>query len=321
MSRLRFLAVLVCAAVSLSATPLFVSGDLLWAAQDGRIYDISKTRTSPLNFATGHAPIANVGGTVLGQMAFSLDAKTAYVTVFGSNKVVTLTDSGQVSNHVTGIANPTGIIRTSTGKMLVASYTDGKIYDITSGSPVVYATGLVNPRNMVETAAGIYVADQGNSTVKLLIQGNMASVTPLAYGIDAVSIASFNNRLYVTSNSLTSVYDVTAGGNMTAKTPVAKNKYFTSLAVANGHLYAGTNSSTAAASGIWEIPKSGNSYTTANAETYNMAISGDSLLSVVPDAVIVTPPASVPEPGTVIAGFSLLTFGLMLRRRCQALAS
>lgn len=316
MSRLRLLVVLAGAAVSLSATPLFVPGDLLWATQDGRIYDVPTTSTTSTNY-TSKQPIANLGATVYGQMAFSFDAKTAYVSVYGANKVVGISDSGVVSNFATDVANPSGLIRTSTGKMLVASLTEGKVYDITSGAAVLYATGLVNPRNMVETSAGIYIADQGNKTVKLLTPGNMAAVTPLAYNIDAVALASFNDHLYAAGSESGWVFDITAGGNMTGKTPFARNKPFTSLAVGNGKLYAGTNSGSVANSGIWEIPKASNSFTSTNAVAYNMALSGDTLLSVVPNAVTPPPPSQVPEPGTAILGVALVGIGLALRMQYQ----
>src|SRR5690606_1618291 len=98
-----FVVLLVCAAASLGATPLFVPGDLIWATyQDSRLFDIT-SGTSGQNLS-GAIPFTTLGSSQFGQMAFSADATTAYMTLFSENKVVSISNTGVVQTVATGIS-------------------------------------------------------------------------------------------------------------------------------------------------------------------------------------------------------------------------
>ncbi len=162
------------------------------------------------------------------------------------------------------------------------------------------------------------------SRVKLVAAGN---VSEFAYNIDAVALVSFNGKLYATTNNSNLVYDITTGGNRTGKPQFASGRNFASLAVSNGKLYAGTNSSASQnpsapiETGIWDISAGGSNWTIANSLAYGLPNTGDSLLTVVPNAqTVVTPPpvepvTGIPEPGTGVVGLALVALGGLLRRR------
>ncbi len=330
MVRLRFVVLLVCAAASLGATPLFVTGDLIWATyQDSRLFEITPGTTS--QNLSGATPFQTLNGMQIGQMAFSADATTAYMTVYGQNRVVAISNTGEVRTVATGITSPTGIIRTSSGKLLVSSWDTGKIYDITGAngesfaSAQAWAWGLSSPRNLLETPNGIYVSEQyGNSITRITDAAGDQTLTPAFAKLnEPVALAWYNNRLYATSNTLQQVFDVTAGGqiNMAQSNAYAYNQAFSSLVVSGDKLYAGTNSATKAGSGIWDIssPTVKNYSGLSRAVAYNLPTSGDSLLAVVPAAQIVQPPPpttiDTPEPSTFAVGLALLFGGVAMRRR------
>lgn len=311
MAWLRLAVLLGGAAVWLSATPKFVSGDLLWVGTDtSSVYRIALNAS----YTTGTASLIGTGNhTEYGQMAFSADAQTAYLTTWDGYILAVSASTGQVTTFASGFNNLTGLIRTQSGKLLAASYADGKIYDVTAGGTpaqaTVWAYGLSSPRNMVETPTGIFVAEQGsNEVTNMGTGGNLASKAAFATVEAPTALAYYNNMLY-TADGLTGTVYALAGGAVNASNYYAKGQIFASLAVGHNKLYAGTMSGT---NGIWDISVTGD-FKSRTAVVTGLPLA-NSLLSVVPDPVTVIQ-SEIPEPGTAIAGAALMLAGALRRRQ------
>jgi glucose/arabinose dehydrogenase len=120
--------------------------------------------------------LANLGGATTGQVAWSRDLETAYVSVSGTGSVVAIDSSGAVSTFASGLSNPTGLILTSDDRLLVAENSTGQVTDITAGGDftgaTAFASGLSAPRNMVQLADGrILVTETGTGEVTDLGSG------------------------------------------------------------------------------------------------------------------------------------------------------
>ncbi|MBC7925066.1 MAG: hypothetical protein H7039_05355 [Bryobacteraceae bacterium] len=315
MVQIRLLTLALCAVATLSATPFFVAGDLVWSSQGAlRLFEMTPGVTNPN--ASSLSSVADVGGFQAGQIAFSADGQTAYVTSFGTGSVKAISSTGEVSTFATGIDTPTGIVRTSSGRILTADYSSGNIYDITSGGDFAgttpYATGLVNPRNFVATADGVLVIDQtAGKVVNIGNGGNLANAGAFAYGLSTpISIAYFSGRTFVANGDDFKIYEITGGGNMTGRTAFAAGREFLGLAATETSLYASTAYNSATTS-IFNITSGGN-FGGQNAAFFNLPGGGDSLFGAVPNAAPVAPPlpsnpSEVPEPGTSgLLGLALL---------------
>ncbi len=309
------------ALVPVFGTPTFQTGDLFWSSSTNvKIYDV--LTGGDLRSATPFATIGASGN--YGQIAFSADLTTAYVTVWSANKVVAVSATGQVTDFATGIAGPTGIIRTSSGKLLVADNTNGRIYDITAGgnfaSATAYATGLNGPRNFVETPNGVYVANQNaNTIIKIGSGGNLSAVTPFATNIlRPADLEFFNNKIYATMDAR-QVYDITSGGNiMGTRSAWATGRYFYGLAASGGKLYASTDAGDLSGPTIYDITAGGNM---ASKSSYaRMPGIGDSILDAVPvGQQQQAPPSETPEVASVIlVGCGLAMGSRILRLRTAA---
>ena len=108
----------------------FTPGSVL-AADANAPYSLMNV-TGGGNFASV-APLATLTNGSIGQIAWSPDSSTAYVSEFSQNSVVAISATGVVSPFATGINNPTGLLLTSNQHLLVASYNTGNVYDITAG--------------------------------------------------------------------------------------------------------------------------------------------------------------------------------------------
>jgi hypothetical protein len=317
---LRFAVLLVSAAIWLSATPKFVAGDLLWVStEDSRIYTIAAS-SSKVNGGS-RTPFATVGHQQFGQMAFDASGTTAYITTW-DGYVMSIDNAGNVKEFARGLNTPTGLVRTSTGKLLVASYDDGKIFDITAGgdfsAATAWAYGLLNPRSLLETPNGIYVAEQGSNEITNVGKGGDLTLAAAHATIGApTSMAWYKDKLYAVSNDNMNVYAIATAGAVNMSTPYAKGKEFSSLATADGHLYSGTatRASSLLDSGIWDV-SAGGDYKTKPAMIYNLP-EADSILGIVPEPTAA--PVPLPEPGTgmAAAGLLMLIGGASWRRRAR----
>jgi hypothetical protein len=312
---LRILACTLAVCASVCATPVFHSGDILWATQqNAKLYDLASSGNQALT------PVfANLGGSQYGQITFSADLTAAYLTSFSTNSVFRVTADGQVSTFATGITSATGIIRTSGGQLLVGDWNDGRIYDITAGgnfaAATPWATGLTHTRNFLETATGILVVDQGaGKIVNIGSGGNLSGVTPLAYGLnDPTDIAAYNGKLYVSGGS-NQVIDVTAGGNMAGKAAFAYGRSFFGLTIANNRLLAATDW-TVDPGEIYDISAGGN-FASASKWARNLPGQVDTLFETVPDAVAVQATAT-PEPSAglmLVVGVVAMSMGRFRRQ-------
>jgi hypothetical protein len=244
-----------------------------------------------------------------GQLAWSADLSTMYMSIYGANKVVAITANGTVTDFATNLNGPTGLLMTSSGHLLVSAFNANDIFDITAGGnfsgAVPFATGLSSPRNLLQVAPGtIYVTDQGSGDVKnVAAGGNMASVTAFATGLSTpVDIVSFNGHIYVANLGTGSVLDITAGGS--SPTVFASGLGFVGLTVDGNKLLADV----LATNNVYNIT-AGGAFTSAS-PTFATIASGFT-----EESLLDTVPAAAPEPSTLsFALTGLLACGLVRRR-------
>lgn len=167
-----------------------------------------------------------------GQIAWSADLSTAYASDFGSNAVVAIDASGNVTTFATGILTPTGVLVTADGRVLAASLSGGSVRDITAGgdasaAPVVASFASVPfsvPRNLLETSDGrILITGQVGGQVRDITAIDGGPGVPFATGLsqpfDLVETA--DGRILVSDNSANAVFDITGGGDFAGATPFA----------------------------------------------------------------------------------------------------
>ncbi|WP_425614298.1 dockerin type I domain-containing protein [Anatilimnocola sp. NA78] len=181
-------------------------------------------------------PLANLASSSAGQMVWSRDLSTAYVSLYGNGTVVALTSTGTVSTFATGLNGPTGLILTDDDRLLVAETGSGEITDITSGGNFAaaspFATGLSGLRNMIQLADGRILALEGNGEVtELGAGGNLSAATPFASGTGSPSdiVQSSSGAIFVCDFIGQRVLNITAGGNFAAATPFATGRGFIGL--------------------------------------------------------------------------------------------
>lgn len=318
--RTRILLWSLCVAPALFSTTLtFTSGTLLWARQaDFRVFDV--TQGGDLSGAT---ELIAGSGFQNGQIAFSEDLTTGFMTGASSRRILKfMPDSTTPIVHATLPAAAYGMVVTPEGK-IYASSANGNVYDVTTGTPVVVASGLKTPRNMLWTPTGILVVEQGLDRVTKLgfLGGNTGPAESYATGvIDGKDIEMFNGRIYVTSLATGQVYDITSGGEMTAANIFATGQSFIGLARVNGKLYASNFAEMQPTTTIFDIT-SGGTITSARIFGYGLPGGGETMFDAVPSAALVTPPpgdpdetAATPEASTwMLFGTGALLAGLYRR--------
>ena len=139
------------------------------------------------------------------------------------------------------ITRPTGLLRTADDRLLVASFSDGAVYEIKiigSGEApqvTVFATGLGGARNLLQLATGeILVADQNlGRVIDITAGGSFAGESGFAFGFpgsgpfDLVQDAS--GRIY--ASSFAGVFEISDGGDQTGANAHATGLDFIGLAV------------------------------------------------------------------------------------------
>jgi hypothetical protein len=225
---------------SLGAVPAtastFTPGDVYWGDNSdspGALHNVSAG--GDFSSATPHAALP---GRTPGQIAWSSDLTTAYVTMFDLGTVVAVTATGSVSTFAAGFSGPTGLLRTRDGSLYVAEYDTGDVFDITSGIATPFASGLSGPRNMVELSSGeILISEQGSGQVTDLSGGgDLTAALPFASGLGANAdvVQDSAGRIFVSQWGLRQVMDITAGGDFSLATPFATGQTFMGLAVDGG---------------------------------------------------------------------------------------
>ncbi len=215
----------------------FTRGSVFWAPGDCsgacEVFDV--TGGGDLEGAAGFAAVDRSPG----QIAWSQDLSTAYITEFFQNRVSEISVTGVASPFFTGVNRPTGLLRTADNRLLVASFNDGAVYDISGGddSPpaTAFATGLGSARNLLQLATGeILVADQNlGRVIDITAGGNFGAESGFAFGIpgngpfDLVQDAS--GRIY--SSSFSGVFDITLGGDRSGTTAHATGLNFVGLTI------------------------------------------------------------------------------------------
>ncbi len=192
-----------------AALAVFTPGDLYYASSQapGNIYNLAGG-----GHMTGLTPFAVQGCGSLGQMAWSADLTTMYSTAHSCDTVFSISDSGAVSFYAS-VAGPTGIVRTQDDRLLVVSSMEGWVWDVTNPSHrTVVATGMTCPRNIIQLPTGeILVADTGSKKVWDISSGSLVAYASLpgpSYYVVDLDYTS-DGRVFVTND--TQVYEVTGG--------------------------------------------------------------------------------------------------------------
>jgi DNA-binding beta-propeller fold protein YncE len=259
----------------------------------------------------GSSPLATIDRAP-GQIAWSTDLGSAYLTQFDADTVALISASGSVTTFATGVDGPTGVLLTEGGLLLVVSYRDDEVYEANGGGDLsaapVFADGFGSPRNLLQLDSGeILLADQGRNTVyDISGKESFLTATPFASGLasglpptgpyDLVQDGS--GRIFASTDG--GVYNITGGGDFSGATPHATGQLFAGLAVdASGRLLA----SDFVSGDIFDITASGD-YSSATPFATNLPGLGDTALDAVPGAV--SPPAQcVPALGA--SGLMLLS--------------
>jgi cysteine-rich repeat protein len=231
---------------TLARAQSFTPGDVFWAGSFTPTQLLNVTGGG--NFA-GAMPLATLAGRTIGQMAWSLDRSTLYVSLFALDRVDAVTTSGMQSTFATGVTGPTGLLATRDGRLLVASFFSGEVIDITGGGNFAgtpaFASGLPGPRNLVQLADDriMIAAQSGGRVVDISAGGNFAADPGFAFGLsnplDIVQDAA--GTIFASESSSQQVTDITAGGDFTGVAPFASGRQFGGLAIdGSGRLLANT---------------------------------------------------------------------------------
>ena len=226
----------VCPAPGFGADT-FTPGSIFWAPGDCsgacEVFDV--TGGGDLGSIAGFATVERSPG----QIAWSQDLGSAYISEFFQNRVSKISATGAVSLFFSGIIRPTGLLRTADNRLLAASFNHGAVYDISGGdeSPpeTAFATGLGGARNLLQLATGeILVADQNLKRVIDITAGGSFSAEPgFAFGIPGLGpydlVQDASGRIY--ASSFSGVFDITAGGDRSGDTAHATGFNFVGLAI------------------------------------------------------------------------------------------
>lgn len=294
------------------AGALVMSGTIFGAAifQSGTVYDGQNNGNLTLFDVTGGGAIASPfldrnPGDAFGQIGFSQDLHTAYLTVLSTNEILALDASAHLTAFATGILNPSGLVVTNSGHILVASFNDGTVYDITNGgdfsSVTPFAMGLNSPRDLLQVSAGvILVADSSTGDIfNIAGGGDFSAATPFATGLGPIAaLAEFNGHLYAATYGGSKVFDVTAGGDFSSAAAFASGLSFAGLTVDGANRLLANDAS---GTGIYDISKGGD-FSAASPFATIAGGQQDALFGTVP-AVSQTPePVTLPFSGGVLAG-------------------
>ena len=136
----------------------FTRGSVFWAPGDCsgacEVFDV--TGGGDLGSFAGFATVDRSPG----QIAWSQDLGSAYISEFFQNRVSKISATGAVSLFFSGIINPTGLLRTADNRLLAASFNHGAVYDISGGdeSPPLSLTALYDRGGVcVSTDSGSFV--------------------------------------------------------------------------------------------------------------------------------------------------------------------
>ncbi|MEN0060645.1 MAG: hypothetical protein AAGA48_00775 [Myxococcota bacterium] len=227
----------MCAA-AVAGGGLWPEGTTLYVGADGKVFDV----TGGGSFMPRDI-VADLERYVAGQVAFTADRQLALVTSINTGEVMGVTPEGTFAVFATGLAQPSGIWRTVSGRIIVAEFDDGSLIDITAGGSfedaVPVNTGLFAPRCLAESPDGtLFVSDQYSDAVYIADLGG-GPVTLFAADMPSVrGIAWHNGALYAAFNS--QIVDITAGGIQTGAIAFATGAEFFSLAATgDGRLVSG----------------------------------------------------------------------------------
>jgi DNA-binding beta-propeller fold protein YncE len=258
----------------------------------------------------GSTPLAIIDRAP-GQMAWSADLGSAYLTQYDVDTIALISASGGVTAFATGVDGPTGVLLTEGGLLLVVSYRDDTVYEANGGGDLsaapVFADGFGAPRNLLQLDTGaILLADQGrNAVYDISEKGSFLTAPPFASGLPAGPydlVQDGCGRIFASTDG--GVYDITGGGDFLAATPHATGQLFVGLAVdGGGRLLA----SEFANGHIFDITDGGD-YSSEAPFAANLPGFGDTALDAVPGAG--SPPAQcVPALGP--SGLMLLSVLLL----------
>lgn len=253
------LAALLLALVTPARGQSFNPGDVFWGGSFTPAQLINVTGGG--NFA-GAPPLATLAGRTIGQMAWSPNRLTLYVTLFSLDRVDAITATGAQSIYATGLSSPTGLLTTRDGRLLVANFS-GSVVDITGGGSFAgapaFASGLAGPRNLVQLDDDrILIATQSNGRViDITAGGNFGADPGFAFGLSSPLdlVQDALGRVFVSESSASQVTDITAGGDFTGVAPFASGRQFAGLAIdGSARLLA----SALVSSNAWDITAGGN---------------------------------------------------------------
>lgn len=155
--------------------------------------------------------LANVGERLAG-LTVTRDNKVL-AAAFNTGKVWMVTPAGAATVLASGIGGPNFIVQTRRGQILVSASTAGTIVDVTSGAPVVRASGLSFPNGMaIGRDRYLYVAEtlaNRVSRLRLNRDGTLGAAEVYANGlplVDGIAFDRSRNLLAVGFDSLRVVY-------------------------------------------------------------------------------------------------------------------
>jgi len=173
--------------------------------------------------ADGSASVfANVGDSLAG-ITVLRDGRVL-AAAFDADRVWAVEPSGAASVFASGVDGPNFIVRTRSGQILVSASNTGDVVDITSGTPVVRATGLNFPDGMaIGPKHALYLAELGASRVvrmQIFGDGSLGSPVEYATGLtlaDGIALDRAGNLLVV-GGGMARVVDVKTGALLTLST-------------------------------------------------------------------------------------------------------
>lgn len=236
-----------------------------------------------------------------GQIAWSADLQTLYLTEYGSDRVLRISSAGVVDAFATGISGPTGLALLADGRLLVVSYRDEVVIDISAGGDFTgaapFANGFSSPRNLLELEDGsLLLADQ---TLKRVFDisggGDPTGAEAFAYGFSSGPfdlVQDESGRIFASTKG--PVFDITSGGEVSEATSFASGIRFMGLTIDGDDRLLASEFLTGR---VFDISEGGDDFASADPFAEGLPGYGDTALDALPGGDLPPPPAVVPALG------------------------
>lgn len=236
-----------------------------------------------------------------GQIAWSADLQTLYLTEYGTARVLRISNAGAVDPFATGISGPTGLALLADGRLLVVSYGDEVVIDISAGGDFTgapsFASGFAAPRNLLQLENGsLLLADQSlNRVFDISGGGDFTGAEAFAYGFSSGPydlVQDESGRIFASTKG--PIFEITSGVDVSQTTSFASGIRFMGLTIdGDGRLLASELNT----GRVFDVSEGGDHFASADPFAEGLPGYGDTALDALPGGELPPPPVVVPALG------------------------